>query len=185
MPATEFRLHAYQKPIQYVVLILVTAASFFLAFAFSNAATLGMAVSITLASLVSGAALAFMLWKDHRRQPAGVLRLSEGKLEYTGSARGPVAFGPGDVRDMVEQEGLFVLRLKRGAALIIEPARLEVPLSQLRTALATWMLDTSAGVEFVNETERAQKNENLRVKIVVWAGGAAIVARLLVKLLQD
>jgi len=185
MPHTEFRLHAYKKPLPYFVLILVTAASFFLVFVFSRAATLGMAVSIALATLVSGAALAFMLWKDHRAQPAGVLRLSDGKLEYTAGVQGLIAFGPGDVRDMVEKQGLFVLRLKRGAALVIEPSRLEVPLSQLRTALAAWMLGTDAGVEFVNQTEKAQKTENLRVKVMVWAGAIALGARLLVKLLQD
>jgi hypothetical protein len=185
MPHTEFRLRAYQKPIQLFLLIFIGGIIGFLGFGVGAAATLGMAASIAVALLFAAVPVTFILWKDHRAQPAGVLRLSEGKLDYTASARGPVAFGPGDVRDMVEQEGLFVLRLKRGAALIIEPSRLEVPLSELRTALAAWMLDTQQGIEFVNQTERAQKNENLRVKVMVWAGAAALAARVLVKLLQD
>jgi hypothetical protein len=185
MPHSEFRLRAYQKPTSYLLLIFIAAACSFLAFGFGMAATLGMAVSVAMAILLSAAAIAFILWKDHRAQPEGVLRLSDGKLEYTAHVRGPLAFAPGDVRDMLEQEGLFVLRLKRGAALIIEPSRLEVPLSELRTSLAAWMLSTHQGIEFVNQTAQAQKNENLRVKVMVWAGAGAIVCRLLIKLLQD
>src|SRR5262245_60242828 len=136
MPAAEFRLRAYRKPVNYWLLIVVAAACWFGMFAIGVAGTVGKPASFVSATLVSLMTLAFIVWKDHRAQPAGVLRLSDGRLDYTAGLRGPIAFAPGDVRDMVEQEGLFVLRLKRGAALIIEPSRLEVALSELRTALA-------------------------------------------------
>jgi hypothetical protein len=186
MEAAEFRLRQYRFPVQWFTILFLFAILLVIPFGvLISQLALPVPLAAVLAGLFASAVIGWAVYKDNRLHPAGVLRLTPGKLEYTADVTGPIAFAPDSVRDMVEVSGRFIVRQKKGPSLVIHPVRLEVPLSQLRSALATWMLATNQGVEFVHQTDTAQKKENLRVKIMVWAGALAIVCRLLVALFKN
>jgi hypothetical protein len=183
-PATvEFVVKSWRRPIPYLTLILLAAITWLVATGLSGLKLgLGRGGSIALGSALAAALVAWILWKDSRRMPAGVLRLAPGKLELTADLGGPLVATPSEVRDLVlSPYGTLVLRRRRGRSIFIHPVRLEVPLTEVASAVSRWM--SSAGSElataFIDETMRTQAKEDRRRKILWWCSVIAAICAVL------
>lgn len=117
--------------------------------------------------------------------PAGVLRLSPGKIEFTASLNGPLEIRATEVRDMVDSWGALVVRRRSGPSVLIHPARLDVPLATVATALSAWMSQagTEVSTAFANQTLLTQQRQSRIQKIMWWCAIGAAVCAVLGKVL--
>jgi hypothetical protein len=146
---------------------------------------LGREAALAVGTVLAVGITGWVLWNDNRLMPAGVLRLSPSTLEFTAGLQGPMQVAPSEIRDMVDSMGTLVVRRKKGPPVLIHPARLDVPLASVATALSSWMstADSNLGVAFQQETVRTQSRENVRVKIMWWCAAIAAVCTVLAKVL--
>lgn len=137
--------------------------------------------------------IAWVIHKDHREMPAGSLRLEPGKLTFTARLGGPIELRPSEVRDLYENPivgGLMIRRKSGPPSVIIDPARLGVPLATVKQAVAGWISEAGEGLgaAFAAETARVAEREHRRARIIRWCGlvaAACALLRLIVMLVAD
>jgi hypothetical protein len=127
-----------------------------------------------------------MAWRQ-RAQPAGMLRLEPGRLRYTARPGLPIETSPQNLRDYSIEYGHLMVRQKLGPRIVINPARLSVPLATIAAALDGWAQRGSVAEPFVRASAEAQLREERRQRRLFWyraiAFGCALAAALLKMLL--
>lgn len=113
----------------------------------------------------------WILRKDHRRYPAGFLRLTPGEMEFTADFSGPMRIEAFEIRDLKIAEEILLIRMRTRPTLLIHQQRLESPLASVNQAIDAWMKATGSEASDTarQSTLRRQARENLRRKILLIA----------------
>lgn len=138
--STELQLAEWRRPIQWgntIQLVLIIAPVFGLFIAAALRKGLGielpwnLVLGIGMALLGSGG----ILLGDHRRMPAGSLRLEPGKLLFTGWGRGTWDVSTDRLTIIDGNSDVLVLHFRDAPPIRLHQARLSVPLSEVRAAI--------------------------------------------------
>ena len=186
----EFQLLAWRRPIRYGLLLWIAVMMWFMATGGLALLHVGRVLAIVGGTSFAVGVIAWAIHKDHRELPAGSLRLEPGKLTFTAWLGGPIELRPSEVRDLYDNPiigGLMIRRKAGRPSVIIDPARLSVPLATVKAAVAAWISGAGEelGAAFAAETARVAQRERRRVQIIRWCGllaAACALLRLLVLL---
>lgn len=157
--STQFQLKPWRRPIPYLTLLIIAGIAWFAGMGICLLKLgFGREASIVAGGLAAAAIVAWILWKDNRTMPAGVLRLAPGRLEFTARLQGAIEAAPSEIRDMVESMGTLVVRRRNGPPILVHPARLDVPIASVAAAINSWMTSAEgvAGAAFFAETAKTQ-----------------------------
>ncbi len=171
----EFPLRAWRRPVRYGLLLWLAVMMWFPATGGLVMLHVGRALALLGGTAFAGGVIAWILHKDHREIPAGSLRLDPSRLTFTARLGAALELRPADVRDLLDEPsaGALMIRRKSGPpSVIIDPARLGVPVAVVKAAVAAWVAEAGDdfGAAFANETARAQERNARRMKVMRWCG---------------
>jgi hypothetical protein len=185
-PTEEFSLTKWHRPYPFLTFLFIALLFWGIGVGVCFKVGLTRPLAMVCPIVLPAAVILWILRKDHRRYPSGVLRLTPGEMEFTADHSGPMRIATDEVRDLKEAEGILLIRMRTRPTMLIHQERLEVPLSSVREALKAWLTTTGseASDTVTRNTARRQAHENLRINILTWAKILGFVAALAILILK-
>ncbi|AKF03744.1 hypothetical protein [Sandaracinus amylolyticus] len=191
--STTFTLATFRRPLAPALGNLVAATFGLLVAGFVAAYPLivlvGLApwLAIAISESVAIAALVAIAWSDHAPQPAGSIRIEEGRLRFDAWRRAPVDVPITDVQKaMILQHGdarhdVLVVSLASQPKLLVHAPRLEpgATLEDVLLAIDDALQSAGAAPDVRAASQRAAQAETKRQRFVALAGVVLVAAMIL------
>jgi hypothetical protein len=135
MPIVELELRAIRPPLPFRMVLGRAGLAMLLPMVFIT--ELGVPWRVAMAVVLGLGGGLYLAYRHTRPQPAGILRLSPGKLESS-AHRPAVQLACAEIRDIEVRADAILVRRWLQEPFVIHHERLEVPPAELRRALDTW-----------------------------------------------